>query len=156
MALLSFSTPSLIDLRKLNDLASWRELADLHRKAVYDVLERNISHLDGVLETLTIDRYSMSVVSVLLVKMNQIYTDSMKDRVRFFILDFKILMFSLLLSLYTNHIFKIFMVMNNVSSDMKLHFTFYYVALLVSGFLKFYFYTKSEDGLVKKSSLKIG
>ncbi|MCP9261307.1 hypothetical protein DINM_004683 [Dirofilaria immitis] len=52
-------------------LASWRELADLHRKAIYDVLERNISHLDSVLETLTIDRYSMSVVSVLFVKMNQ-------------------------------------------------------------------------------------
>ncbi|VDK83392.1 unnamed protein product [Onchocerca ochengi] len=60
--------------------ASWRELADLHRKAVYDVLERNISHLDSVLETLTVDRYSMSAVSVLLVKMNQIYTDSAKGR----------------------------------------------------------------------------
>ncbi|VDM09016.1 unnamed protein product [Wuchereria bancrofti] len=60
--------------------ASWRELADLHRKAVYDVLERNIPHLDSVLETLTIDRYSMSVVSILLVKMNQIYTESVKDR----------------------------------------------------------------------------
>ncbi|VDK80122.1 unnamed protein product [Litomosoides sigmodontis] len=59
--------------------ASWRELADLHRKAVYDVLERNLSHLDRVLETLTADRYSMSVVSILLVKMNQTYTDSMKD-----------------------------------------------------------------------------
>ncbi|EJW87093.1 hypothetical protein WUBG_01992 [Wuchereria bancrofti] len=63
--------------------ASWRELADLHRKAVYDVLERNIPHLDSVLETLTIDRYSMSVVSILLVKMNQIYTESVKDRVSF-------------------------------------------------------------------------
>ncbi|KAM3719824.1 COP9 signalosome complex subunit [Dirofilaria immitis] len=60
--------------------ASWRELADLHRKAIYDVLERNISHLDSVLETLTIDRYSMSVVSVLFVKMNQVYTDSIKDK----------------------------------------------------------------------------
>ncbi|KAL3994167.1 PCI domain family protein [Acanthocheilonema viteae] len=60
--------------------ASWRELADLHRKAVYDVLERNLPHLDSVLETLTVDRYSMSVVSVLFVKMNQVYTDSVKDR----------------------------------------------------------------------------
>ncbi|CAG9533703.1 unnamed protein product [Cercopithifilaria johnstoni] len=60
--------------------ASWRELADLHRKAVYDVLERNLPHLDSVLETLTIDRYSMSVASVLFVKMNQIYTDNVKDR----------------------------------------------------------------------------
>uniref|UniRef100_A0A915Q819 COP9 signalosome complex subunit 3 n=1 Tax=Setaria digitata TaxID=48799 RepID=A0A915Q819_9BILA len=60
--------------------ASWRELADLHRKAVYDVLERNITHLDSVLETLTVDRYSMSVVSVLFVKMNQMYTDAVKDR----------------------------------------------------------------------------
>ncbi|VDN90728.1 unnamed protein product [Brugia pahangi] len=60
--------------------ASWRELADLHRKAIYDVLERNISHLDSVLETLTIDRYSMSVASILLVKMNQIYTENVKDR----------------------------------------------------------------------------
>ncbi|EFO24312.1 hypothetical protein LOAG_04179 [Loa loa] len=60
--------------------ASWRELADLHRKAVYDVLERNIPHLDSVLETLAVDRYSMSVVSILLVKMNQIYTDNVKDR----------------------------------------------------------------------------
>ncbi|VDO09598.1 unnamed protein product [Brugia timori] len=75
--------PSLIGLRKLYNLASWRELADLHRKAIYDVLERNISHLDSVLETLTIDRYSMSVVSILLVKMNQIYTENVKDRVRF-------------------------------------------------------------------------
>lgn len=75
------SVLSPIGLWNLYDLASWRELADLHRKAVYDVLERNLSHLDSVLETLTVDRYSMSVVAVLFVKMNQTYTDSVKERV---------------------------------------------------------------------------
>ncbi|VDN21547.1 unnamed protein product [Gongylonema pulchrum] len=38
----------------------WRELADIHRKSMHDLLERNVAHLDNVLETLSVDKYSIS------------------------------------------------------------------------------------------------
>ncbi|VDM96369.1 unnamed protein product [Thelazia callipaeda] len=59
---------------------SWQELADLHRKAVYDVLCRNLPYLDSLLESLSADDYSMTFVTVLFVKMNQVYTESIKNR----------------------------------------------------------------------------
>ncbi|KHN80873.1 COP9 signalosome complex subunit 3 [Toxocara canis] len=57
------------------------ELVELNRKAVGDVLEKNVAHLNRVLETLSVEEHSLSVVAVLLAKMNQPWNNANADRI---------------------------------------------------------------------------
>uniref|UniRef100_F1L4N2 COP9 signalosome complex subunit 3 n=1 Tax=Ascaris suum TaxID=6253 RepID=F1L4N2_ASCSU len=57
------------------------ELVELNRKAVVDVLEKNVPHLNRVLETLSVEEHSLSVVAVLLAKLNQPWNNASADRI---------------------------------------------------------------------------
>lgn len=57
-----------------------------------DVLEKNVPHLNRVLETLSVEEHSLSVVAVLLAKLNQPWNNASADRVIFFFIFIYILL----------------------------------------------------------------
>uniref|UniRef100_A0A0M3JYK4 COP9 signalosome complex subunit 3 n=1 Tax=Anisakis simplex TaxID=6269 RepID=A0A0M3JYK4_ANISI len=56
-------------------------LAELNRKALSEILEKNISHLNRVLEALNIEEHSLSVVTILLAKMSQPWNSATHERI---------------------------------------------------------------------------